>query len=89
VKQKKRNKQTNEIEVTIDSSRRLRQCTQCLPDGKLRDRDRGFAALAAAGGNSQAARNILKATIALFYGKPRPEYLCRPKKDVELQGENA
>lgn len=77
VKQKKRNKQTNEIEVTIDSSRRLRQCTQCLPDGKLRDRD------------SQAARNILKATIALFYGKPRPEYLCRPKKDVELQGEDA
>ena len=77
VKQRKRNRQTNEIEVTIASSRRLRQCTQCSPGGKLRDRD------------SQAARNILKATIALFYGKPRPEHLCRPNKDVELQREDA
>ena len=77
VKQRKRNKETNEIEVTIASSRRLRQCTQCSPGGKLRDRD------------SQAARNILKATIALFYGKPRPEHLCRPSKDVVLPREDA
>ena len=73
VTRRKRNKETNEIEVNKDvQSRRLRQCTQCLPGGKLRDRD------------SQAARNILKVTIALFYGRPRPEHLRRPNREVEL-----
>ena len=39
--------------------------TICSPDGKLRDRD------------VQGERNILWLTQALFFGLPRPDYMCR------------
>ena len=65
VTRRKKNKETGMVDVTHGPSRRLRQCTSCVPDGKLRDRD------------SQAARNILLVTIAMFYGNPRPEHLRR------------
>ena len=47
------------------ASGRLRCCTQCEPNGKLRDRD------------IQASRNILIVTLCLFWGYDRPEYLRR------------
>jgi hypothetical protein len=47
------------------ASFRLRACTTCETTGKLRDRD------------VQAARNILKIAKTMYYGQPRPPYLCR------------
>ncbi len=56
--------------ITDGPSRRLRCCTQCATTGKLRDRD------------VQAARNILWLTSSVYYGLPRPEYLCRARRMV-------
>ena len=49
----------------MERSLRLRSCTTCHPDGKLRDRD------------VQGARNILWATQHEYYGQQRPEYMRR------------
>ena len=65
VRRRKRNKITGEADIQDGPSRRLRRCTTCSPDGKLRDRD------------VQGARNILWLTQALFFGLPRPDYMCR------------
>ena len=65
VRHRRKDKTTGEVVIHDEPSRRLRQCTQCSEDGKLRDRD------------VQGARNILKLTQALFFGLPRPEHLCR------------
>ena len=59
------NRETGLLVVQDGKSRRLRRCTTCDHAGKLRDRD------------VQGARNILWITQALYYGLPRPEYLCR------------
>lgn len=47
------------------ASGRLRLCTECETTGKLRDRD------------VQAARNILWLTQHMYYGAPRPRYMCK------------
>lgn len=53
---------------TYRQSCRLRQCTECEPAGRRRDRD------------VQAARNILWIGVAQYLGLDRPEYLCRPSR---------
>jgi hypothetical protein len=65
------------VEVGVDgglvmrASRRLRVCTQCIPTGKLRDRD------------VQASRNILWLAQHEYYGAPRPLYMCRQVQGVQ------
>ena len=57
---------------------RLRCCTSCTPNGKLRDRD------------VQAARNMLWATMAMIRGEERPAHLCHAfyQRDVVVVDEN-
>ena len=59
----------NTWEKRRESSRRLRSCTSCEMQGKLRDRD------------IQASRNILWIAICEYYGLERPEYLQKRKKE--------
>ena len=59
----------NTGEKRRESSRRLRSCTSCEMQGKLRDRD------------IQASRNILWIAICEYYGLERPEYLQKRKKE--------
>ena len=56
------------------ASERLRCCTQCDPNGKLRDRD------------IQASRNILIVTLCLYFGLERPEDLQRRRGTPPPQG---
>ena len=53
-----------ELRTVYGPSGRLRCCTTCTPNGKLRDRD------------VQAARNMFHATKALICGEARPAHLC-------------
>ncbi len=63
-------RKTRGAEAERRQSRRLRQCTECEPAGRCRDRD------------VQAARNILWLGLAMYLGHERPEYLRRPQRRV-------
>ena len=65
VRRRKEDPRTGETTLQDGPSRRLRRCTTCDHAGKLRDRD------------VQGARNILWLTQAMYYGLPRPAYMCR------------
>ena len=62
-----------EGELMTRKSRRLRLCTSCKTEGKLRDRD------------VQAARNMLWLTQHEYYGAPRPCYMCRGGQEQVLR----
>ena len=57
-------RRTGETRTKDGPSRRLRQCTGCIPGSSVR-RDRDV----------QGARNMLWLVVAEYYGLPRPDYL--------------